>query len=507
LGFAKVEKNLVSLGFFTPSSKRIKDAKAKTISVSATLNGHRIEAKATIVPAALYGLPITADQDKYLALQKLITDLHRRAGGQVANPVSFSSAELLHVLKRADAGKNYRQIDEWLNVMASTTIISEGAVYLAGKKRWVKDRFHVFDRAVSFGKEIEPGVIADKNYVWLSEWQLENINSNHLIPVDLEIYRQLKNHIAKTLIPLLQIWLFASRKDGHFAKRYEELCQLLSIRQYHYRSRILEQVGPSLDELQRHGYLAAWSVEQTSDGKEYKIVLRHGEKFERDRQKRLGAQQAAQVAAPAQPGGMSDGDGPKAELPSRVEAEALPELTRRGIGESSARKLLARLPPDRPVQDLLEWGDAEIARQPGKIANPAGFYIRLLEEHSAPPPTFESSRQKKARLEAILAQQEQLQRAKALADAQESQKRQKGERRLAVLTSDQRRKLFERFSGELLAVNPLMGHYKPGSSIHDGAVRARLVHYLAEEPMDLLVLPEAEDRNRETGADGANWTD
>ena len=40
--FAKVEKNLVSLGFFTPSSKRIKDAKAKTVSINAVVNGNRI---------------------------------------------------------------------------------------------------------------------------------------------------------------------------------------------------------------------------------------------------------------------------------------------------------------------------------------------------------------------------------------------------------------------------------------------------------------------------------
>src|SRR6266849_7495059 len=208
--FAKVEKNLASLGFFTPSSKRIKEAKVKTVSINTMVNGNRVEARATIAPAALYGLPITADQDKYLALQKLITDLRQRQGGQVSNPISFTSAELLTLLhKHRDSGKNYAEIDEWLNVMSSTTIISEGAVYLAGKKRFVKDRFHVFDRAVSFGKEIEAGKVADKNYVWLSEWQLENINNNHLIPVDLETYRQLKNHIAKILVPLLQIWLYA----------------------------------------------------------------------------------------------------------------------------------------------------------------------------------------------------------------------------------------------------------------------------------------------------------
>ena len=395
--FTKVEKNLASLGFFTPSSKRIKDAKAKTVTISAVVDGHRVEAKATIAPAALYGLPITADQDKYLALQKLISDLRQRQGGKVANPVSFTSAEILTVLhKHRDSGKNYRDIDEWLNVMASTTIISEGAVYLAGKKRWVKDRFHVFDRAVSFGKELENGVVADKNYVWLSDWQLENINSNHLIPVDLEVYRQLKNHIAKTLVPLLQIWLFASREEGSFEKRYSELCQILNITQCRHLSRVKQQLGPSLDELQFHGYLSGWKIEETMDGSGYKVNFRHGEKFHRDRRRRLSQKEKPVLTEI----GESDQPEPiKAHRPRQthlrlqleVDADQLAALTSRGVSEAAARKLLADLPAGWPTIETLEWGDQQVAVQRGKITNPPGFYISLLRDRLTPPSTFESS--------------------------------------------------------------------------------------------------------------------
>ena len=479
--FAKVEKNLVSLGFFTPSSKRIKDAKAKTISINATVGGNRIEAKATIAPAALYGLPITADQDKYLALQKLITDLRQREGGQIANPISFTSAELLHVLSQADAGKNYREIDEWLNIMSSTTIISEGAVYLAGKKRFVKDRFHVFDRAVSFGKEIEPGVIADRNYVWFSDWQLENINNNYLIPVDLETYRQLRNHIAKTLVPLLQVWLFASRKEGSFEKRYDELCQILSIRQYHYLSRVKEQLGPSLDELQHHGYLAGWAVEETSSGKEYKLVFRHGEKFHRDRRRRLAAKDGSQKLPEPPPSEEAPPKNIQAPRPRQarlqlrpeIDSGLLAELTNRGVGESGAKKLLAKLPADRPVRDLLEWGDQEIARQPGKISNPAGFYIRLLEEHSAPPPTFEPSRVQKARVEAESA------RARAIVDQQQAQlAAEEAETadlnaQIENLPQKARLALLSQAKADLLSRQPKMADYLKTHPEADSAIRAR----------------------------------
>jgi hypothetical protein len=78
------------LGFFTPSSKRVGNKKAKTVTFIKVIDGKRVEAKATIAPAALYGLPITADQDKFLAFQKLLNDLQQR-DGRILNPIGFTS--------------------------------------------------------------------------------------------------------------------------------------------------------------------------------------------------------------------------------------------------------------------------------------------------------------------------------------------------------------------------------------------------------------------------------
>ena len=46
--------------------------KRKSCTVTVVIDGKRIEAKATIAPTAKYGLPITADQDKWLALHKIL---------------------------------------------------------------------------------------------------------------------------------------------------------------------------------------------------------------------------------------------------------------------------------------------------------------------------------------------------------------------------------------------------------------------------------------------------
>jgi hypothetical protein len=132
-GFAKVEKSLASLGFFTPSSRRIKNQKVKIVTFTREIDGKRMPATAEIHPSAMFGLPVSADQDKYLALQKIITNM-LQADGKVTNPIRFKSADLLRLMNTSTkTGKNYKAISEWLDVMSATTIFSNDAVYLAAR--------------------------------------------------------------------------------------------------------------------------------------------------------------------------------------------------------------------------------------------------------------------------------------------------------------------------------------------------------------------------------------
>jgi len=388
--FVHIEKNLASLGFFTPSTKNIKGIKKKIVLFGRETDGMKVELRAVILPSAEYGLPITADQDKYLALLKIIGELRQR-DGEASNPIGFTSAELLRILGlKVQAGKNYDDVTEWARRMTLTGICSEGVVYFAGKKVWASDTFHVFERFVSFGKEMPDGSIADKNYVWLSEWQLENINSNHLLPIDFETYKQLNSHIAKALVPLLQIWLYATRAGGCFEKRYEDLCQILNVRQYPHLSRIKEKLEPGLKELAAHGYLSNWRIQESKSGG-YKIAFYHGEKFHRD-QKSKQLQKEIQTKQPVLPI-----DSPPVGRGADLHNQLLVELTRRGISERTAQDLLNNLAIGQHVMDQVEWGDFQIQQAPrGKFYNPAGLYIRLIRDNINPPPNFETTRKRKA---------------------------------------------------------------------------------------------------------------
>ena len=99
--------------------------------------------------------------------------------------------------------------------------------------------------------------------MWFSDWQLQNINGRYLLPIDFDVYRQLRTHIARALVLHLQIWLYASQRAQVFEKRYADVCQLLGLRTYEHHSKIVEKLGPALEELASHRYLSSWQITRT----------------------------------------------------------------------------------------------------------------------------------------------------------------------------------------------------------------------------------------------------
>ena len=231
------------------------------------------------------------------------------------------------------------------------------------------------------------GQLRNGNYVWFSDWQLQNINGRHLLPIDLDVYQQLPTHIARALVLHLQIWLYASQRAQVFEKRYADICQLLGLRVYDHRSKIVEKLGPALEELAAHRFLSNWQIVRTADDRAFKLVLKHGALFTGEPHN-----VPLQVSPRRRPIGTdahcSAGE-PSAELcPRKVDEMLVADLTNRGVTRRRARRLLAAVFPTQDVLRQLEWGDFVIARAAkGTFWNPAGFYVALVRDNLEPPTT------------------------------------------------------------------------------------------------------------------------
>jgi Replication initiator protein A len=376
----RVEKSLHSLGFFASTANR--EISRTVVQIFRRPDGQRIHAKAVIEGIPSLGLPTTADRDKYMAFMKFALD-RREIQGHLTNPIRFSGADMIKLLRLRKGGFHYDEINDWCKRMVATTIMSEASIFLADRRQYATDTFHVFDRVVLVGEELNDGTRSEFYQVYLSEWQLTNLNQGYLLPLDFNAYLRLHRDIAKALFGQLSVWFYASRGQA-VEKKYPDLCQLLNIRAYPHLSKARAVLEPSLNELMEIGYLSSWDLIRTARGTDFKLELSPGKRL-------LSLPNFASVVNPDARAVLD------AHLPAWVA-----ELLKRGVVERKARQLALDIPDGQPVFDQIEYADYLIQqdrRGRGKISNPAGFYIWAIENNLSVPAHFETSRARRARTE------------------------------------------------------------------------------------------------------------
>src|SRR6266571_4336221 len=177
----RVEKSLHSLGFFASTANR--EISRTIVQIFRRPDGQRIHAKAVIEGIPSLGLPTTADRDKYMAFMKFALD-QREVQGQLTNPIRFTGADMIKLLRLRKGGFHYDEINDWCKRMVATTIMSESSIFMADRKQFATDTFHVFDRVVLVGEELHDGTRSESYQVYLSQWQLTNLNQGYLLPLD-----------------------------------------------------------------------------------------------------------------------------------------------------------------------------------------------------------------------------------------------------------------------------------------------------------------------------------
>lgn len=285
--FVNSEKNIFEIGFFSAvDTKHTKDNKYKKITITRNQENTKIELSAEIIASAIDHLPSISDQDKWFALMALVNEEKKRVG-VITNPFIFNTSDLLKKIGLVDSGENYNDVKQWLLRMKETSIRSSGAVYVIEengekKQQYGTRAFSTFSTVFIKGDILEDGTIQQENAVDFSEWQLKNINSNKsFVQVDLEEYIQVKNTLAKALIPVLQSWFYPDmvRELSYFEKRYDAFCQFFKTTQYKYLSQIKRTLKPSFDELVNLKHLRAWDINSLANEDGYKIVFYLGEKY------------------------------------------------------------------------------------------------------------------------------------------------------------------------------------------------------------------------------------
>jgi Replication initiator protein A len=262
---------LENMGFFTPSSKRIRGVyrKEKVLGERIGPDGTKRLLKVDIVANHTLGLPITSDLDYYRAFLKILAETIDHHG-RLRLPLAVPAKRLIRYTDKTESAITRREVRDWFDRMALTEI--RGAVYRA-KVRDYQEGFTgtVFSQVVMKGHPLKNGQLAETNYVWPAPWFLANYLRGYVRPIDLAFHNRLRKPIAKALYPLLKTGWYASGGQP-YEKRYDALCRDFLLRQERYLSTIRQKLDPAHEELTRAGFLRHWAYRQAAHTQEWVLV-------------------------------------------------------------------------------------------------------------------------------------------------------------------------------------------------------------------------------------------
>lgn len=283
---------LENTGYFTPSSKTIKDVrvKEKPVGEKTTADGVKKIIKVIIRASGELGLPITSDLDYYRAFLKICDNIVD-SDGRFHLPIKVSSYQLAKIAGKKWNNQTRKEIKAWLQKMNFTGIT--GGMYRAKTKDY-DDGFSgvVFSQVIYKGGKVKEGTTADANYIWPAPWWLSNYFYNYVKPIDFNLYLRLRKPIAKALYSLLENGWYAS-KGTVYAKSYEDLCSEFLLTPNKYLSDIKKQLDPSHEELKKEQFLRQWEYSEGKTG----LVIKYypGEKFFEDQKARAKRKQLSHI--------------------------------------------------------------------------------------------------------------------------------------------------------------------------------------------------------------------
>jgi hypothetical protein len=290
-----------------------------------------------------------------------------------------------------------------------------------GRQRQLETGFTRYS-VVFTGEQLPDGAKADAVYLILNEPYREVLNNAPVRPLDYDYLRKLPP-AAQRFYEILSRKIFAAFKFKHPAATltYSEYCTYSAQQRYFDRQPMQNQMNAIHREHKKFGYItdvsyaattdadnkADWLISYTPGPKakaEYLAFTRSGRAVENVMDVPTGnsARHTERIASIPRrstrqrrlpfPAAAHEATLPVSEPPG------LTEMTKRGISEARACELLAGT-DNEFILDQLDWGDYLVANARGRIINPPGFYIHLIQERIAPPEAFETSRRRKARRE------------------------------------------------------------------------------------------------------------
>lgn len=209
------EMNLLEHSISSASTKVDRDTESILFESETTCpeTKRKVPQKWEVTFSGKYGRPTAADDDIYVALLKLA-----QAESFASPRIHFTSGQLIRILGWDGHGRDYKRIQDGMNRLCGVRVFAKNYWYDNASKAWANRNFGIFngtllydrpeyDEAKRRARELE-GVAEPRNWVEWSDVMQASFDAGYIRRLDLEVYREISNPVARKLYRYLgkQFW-------------------------------------------------------------------------------------------------------------------------------------------------------------------------------------------------------------------------------------------------------------------------------------------------------------
>jgi hypothetical protein len=250
------EANLLRFPFFALGRKGLRNHKGLLIRGQSKLDAqtYDFEYRITCNSDDLY--PGQLARKVHMGLLRI---MQRKQPFPFANPIEFTWRELMETIGISPSGRTQQQLKQAVRCIEGTRIRSRFALKNAhGKHLKSRERGYGLYSEYVFFDELMPDnkTVADKNFLWLSDWYLANINSLYCSPLNYDLWQKLDE---ATPIASRMYEFFSFNFAGSWQKLtidYDKLYRFLPVAPEKHLSQIKKQLGKALSVVLTAGVLA-----------------------------------------------------------------------------------------------------------------------------------------------------------------------------------------------------------------------------------------------------------
>ncbi len=270
----KQEANLLRFPFFALGRRGLRNQKGLLIRGRSTLDKETYDFEYCITCNSNDIYPGQFARKVHMALLRL---MQSKQSFPFANPIEFTFRELMETMGVAPGGANLHCIKQALRSIHGTRIRSKFALKNGeGKHLKSRERGYSLYSEYVFSDELMPDnkTVADKNFLWLADWYLHNINSLYCSPIDYGTWQNLdeKSPIASRLY---EFFTFNFSGDWNTLPiDYEKLARFLPVAEVRHFSQIQQQLGTALQLVVDAGVLADVKWQTGKRGQPQLVVAR-----------------------------------------------------------------------------------------------------------------------------------------------------------------------------------------------------------------------------------------